>query len=198
MAVWTIAAEEGAGGARGAAELAAAAGVPLFDRERLGDLAHALRVDAPDLAGLEERVGGRATAFLLSIAMLGPAAEEAFSEFELRQTLPELARAVLKDAAHSPCVLLVVTAAAALRDHPSAVHVRLRASLEWRIASYAREHLLDRAAAEHAVKHDDHVKRTWLKTLYDADIDDERLYSLVLDASRFSVERLVAILLAAG
>jgi hypothetical protein len=65
MAVWTIAAEEGAGGARVAAELAAAAGVPLFDRERLGDLAHALRVDAPDLAGLEERVGGRATAFLL-------------------------------------------------------------------------------------------------------------------------------------
>jgi cytidylate kinase len=38
----------------------------------------------------------------------------------------------------------------------------------------------------------------WVKSLYRVDIDDPRLFSLVLDASRFSPERLVDTLLAAG
>jgi hypothetical protein len=42
MAVWTIAAQEGTGGARVAGELAAAAGVSLIDREELARVAHEL------------------------------------------------------------------------------------------------------------------------------------------------------------
>jgi cytidylate kinase len=37
-----------------------------------------------------------------------------------------------------------------------------------------------------------------VKSLYHVDIDDRRLFSLVLDAGRFTSERLVETLLAAG
>jgi cytidylate kinase len=50
---------------------------------------------------------------------------------------------------------------------------------------------------EKALKRDDHRIQAWVKSLYRADIDDARRFSLVLDTSRFTPERLVEILLAA-
>ena len=76
--------------------------------------------------------------------------------------------------------------------------MRVRAQLEWRIANHQREHLVDRRCAEKALKRDDHRQPAWVRSLYRVDIDDGRLFSLVLDASRFSPERLVDTLLAAG
>ena len=87
---------------------------------------------------------------------------------------------------------------AALSEHPSALHVHLRAPLEWRIAAYQRERLVDRRHAEKALKHDDQRTHAWVRSLYHVDVDDARHFSLVLDASRFSCERLVETLLAAG
>jgi hypothetical protein len=58
VAVWTIAAQEGTGGARVAA-LAEAAGVSLLDRKTLALFAHQLDPDFPELDELEGRLGGR-------------------------------------------------------------------------------------------------------------------------------------------
>jgi hypothetical protein len=198
MTVWTISAEEGAGGARIAADLASAADVPLLDFKTLATRAQGLLGDMPDLEDLEQRVGGRFNAILLSVALMGAASAGAQAELEFRRTLPELGRTVLGEAARSPCLILAPTAYVALRDHPGAIHARLRAPLEWRTAAYQREHVVDRGAAEHAVKHDDHAKRMWVKTLYHGDLDDFRMFSLVLDVSRLSPERVVAVLLAAA
>ncbi|MFL5962171.1 MAG: AAA family ATPase [Gaiellaceae bacterium] len=196
MAVWTISAQEGTGGTRVAAALAAAADVPLLDREALSLLAHEVDPALPQLDELEARFG-RFTMLSLSAA-LSVGAAEAFQEVELRHKLPDLGRAVLGEAARSPCVIYVPAAFAALPDHPSAIHVRLCAPLECRIASYQREHLVDRRCAEKALKRDDHRRQAWVKSLYRVDIDDARHFSLVLDTSRFSAERLVEILLAAA
>jgi hypothetical protein len=198
MPVWTISAEEGTGGARVAADLAAAAAVPLLDFKALSSRARDVLGEMPDLPDLEERVGGRFNAILLSVALMGAASAGAQAELEFRRTLPQLGRAVLGEAARSPCVILAPSACVALRDHPGAVHARLRAPLEWRIAAYQREHIVDHATAEHAVKRDDHMKRAWVKTLYHGDLDDHRLFSLAVDVSRFTPERVVAILLAAA
>jgi cytidylate kinase len=123
---------------------------------------------------------------------------DAFQELQLRQTLPELGRAVVGDAARRPCVIFAAAAFAALPEHPSAIHVRLRAPLKWRIANYQREHLVDRRCAEKKLRHDDHRRHKWVKTLYHVDPDDSRHFSVVLDVSRFSRERLVETILAAG
>jgi cytidylate kinase len=125
-------------------------------------------------------------------------AADAFRELRLRQELPELGRAVVAEAARRPGVILASAAFAALQEHPTAIHVRLRAPLEWRIESYRRHRLVDRACAEKAVKHDDHVKRAWVKTLYHVDIDDPSWFSLVVDVSRFSPDRVVETMLAAA
>jgi cytidylate kinase len=196
VTVWTISAQEGTGGTHVAAELAAAAQVPLLDREGLSLLAHQIEPALPVLDELEERFG-RFTMLSLSAA-LSVGAAEAFQEVELRHKLPELGRVVLGEAARSPGVIYVPAAFAALAEHPSAVHVRLCAPLECRIASYQREHLVDRRCAAKALKQADHRMQAWVKSLYHADIDDAKRFSLVLDTSRFSPERLVEILLAAG
>ena len=196
MTVWTISAQEGTGGGRLAGELAAAAGVPLFDREAIAALAHELDPELPELVDLEARFG-RFTMLSLSAALTVGSAE-AFQEVELRQNLPTLGRTVLGEVARSPSVIYIPAAFAALRDHPAAIHVRLYAPLEWRVATYQREHLVDRRCAEKALRQADHRTQAWVKSLYHVDIDDARNYSLVADVSRFSADRLVEIVLAAG
>jgi cytidylate kinase len=196
MTVWTISAQEGTGGTRVASELAAAAEVPLLDRGALSVLAHELDPALPELDELTDRFG-RFTMLSLSAA-LSVGSAEAFQEVELRHKLPDLGRAVLGEAARSSCVIYVPAAFAALSDHPSAIHVRLTAPLEPRIASYQREQLVDRRCAEKALKGDDHRMQAWVKSLYRVDINDARRFSLVLDTSRFTTDRLVEIMLAAG
>jgi cytidylate kinase len=132
-----------------------------------------------------------------SIAMTNGSVD-AFKELQLRNTLPELGRAVVSEAANRACVILAPAAFAALQEHPSAIHIRLHASLDWRIENYQRENLVDRRCAEKTLKRDDHLTNTWVKTLYHLDIDDPRHFSIVLDASRLSTDRLVDVLLAAG
>jgi hypothetical protein len=197
MAVWTISAQAGTGGEDVAARLAVAAGAPLLDRKTLALFAHQLNPLVEDGEELEARVGGALNLAALSMAMT-TGSLDAFHELQLRKTLPELGRAVLADAARRPCVIFAAAAFAALPEHPSAIHARLRAPLDWRITNYQREHLVDRRCAEKALKRDDHLKHTWVKTLYHVNADDLRLFSIVLDASRSSTDRLVEILLAAG
>jgi Cytidylate kinase-like family len=198
MRIWTISAAAGVGGERIAAELAAAAGVSLFDFRALSSLAGDQLGDVPDLADLEERVGGRLNAIGLSIAMIGSGSALAVSELEFRRTLPELGRAVLGEAVRSSCVILAPSAFLGLRDHVSAIHVRIHAPLEWRIDAYQRDNVVDRPAAERAVKHDDQMTRAWVKTIYHANLDDYSMFSVVVDASRFSTQRLVEMLIAAA
>jgi hypothetical protein len=197
MGVWTISAQAGTGGEDIAARLAVAAGVPLLDRKTLALFAHELNPLVADGEELERRVGGPLNLAALSMAMT-TGSLDAFQELQLRQTLPELARAVVGDAARRPCVIFAAAAFASLPDHPSAIHVRLRAPLEWRIVNCQREHLVDRRCAEKKLRHDDHRRHKWVKTLYHVDADDSHHFSMVLDASRFSTDRLVEILLAAG
>ncbi len=197
MAVWTISAQEGTPGDRVAGELAASAGVPLYDRLGLAELARGMELEIPELEGIEERFCGRYSHLLL-MAAGAAAVPETISELKLREGLPELGRQVLGEAARSACVIDAAAAFAVLPDHPSAVHVRLRAPYAHRVAAYQREHLVDRHHAEKAVKHADHLQRAWVRTLYHLDVEDGSRYTVVLDTSRLSLDRLVEILFAAG
>jgi len=197
VTVWTISAQEGTGGAAVAAGLAERAGVPLVDRAALELLARDLHPDVPDLDHIEERVGGRFDAFALSLALTGGAAA-AFRELQLRETLPHLAREVAAAVARSPCVVFASGAFAAMRDCTGAVHARLWAPFPWRVERYAAERVVARREAEAAVKHDDHVKRSWVHALFRLDLDDARCYTVVVDASRLSRDAIVELLAAAG
>jgi hypothetical protein len=197
MAVWTISAQQGTAGDRVAELLATAAGVPLIDRASLAAFACELKPELGDSDDLEALVGSPVRLAGLSVGMFSGSVE-AFRELQLRSTLPELGRTIMSEAARLPCVILASGAFAALPLHSSAVHVRLWAPLEWRIRTYQRERIVDRRCAEKAVKRDDHVTCAWVKSLYGVELGDSRQFSLVLDTSRLSQDRLVEILLAAA
>jgi cytidylate kinase len=201
MVVWTISAEAGTGSDQVASSLANTAGVPLYDRSALALLARELDPDAigvERIDDLEECVcSGGLTLMALGVPF-SPVAADAVRRLQLHHALPGLGRAVTASAARQCCVLATPGAFAALGDHPAAIHVRLRAPFDWRVAAYARANLLSSRAAEKAVRHDDHLKHTWLRSLYRVDIADPRHFALVLDASRLSPERLVETMLAAG
>ena len=197
MAIWTISAQAGTAGREVATELAARAGVPLRDRLELVAHARALDPAAGVDEDIEARVGGRLNALVLGAAMTAGSAE-ACRELQLRHALPQLARQVMREVARQPGVVLATAAFVPLADHPGAVHVRLQAPREWRVAAYARAEVVDRRRAEHAIDHEDHVQRDWVRKLFHVDVDDASLFSLVVDASRFSVDRIVDVLLAAA
>jgi len=201
MAVWTVSAEQGTGGDRVSAALAAAADVALYDRDALALLAREINPDVTGAGTIDEleRSVGRGSVTLLALGIpFSPIAGEAVRQLQLCHALPELGRAVTLRAARTPSVIFASGAFAALDAHPSATHVRLRAPLEWRIARYANEHLVNHRCAEKAVREDDHRKHAWIKSIYHVDISDPKHFSVVLDVSRFAADRLVETLLAAG
>lgn len=197
MAVWTISAQPGTPGAAVAAELAARADVPLFDRKALEPIVHELSPELGSLDDVEGRFGGRLNALALAAAMTY-AAPAAFQELELRRTPPELGRRVLGEIARHPAVIVAAAAASALSDHPAAVHARFWAPKEWRVAAYARSELVNQAKAKHDLAHADHVARNWVHALFDVEVGDPTLYSVVLDAGRMAQDRIVDVLLAAA
>ncbi len=197
MAVWTISAQEGTPGDRVAAGLAVAAGVPLYDRLGLAELARGMELEIPELERIEERFCGRYSHLLL-MAAGAAAVPDTISELRLREALPELGRQVLGEAARCACVIDAAAAFAVLRDHPNAIHVRLQAPFEHRVAAYQHDHLVDRHRAEKAVKHADHLQHAWVRTLYHLDVEDDSRYTIVLDTSRLSPDRLVEILVASA
>jgi Cytidylate kinase-like family len=197
MAVWTISAQAGTSGDRVAAGLAATVGVPLYDRPGLAELARGLELELPELERIEERFCGRYSHLLL-MAAGAAAVPDTISELKLREALPELGRRVLGEAAKCACVIDAAAAFAVLRDHPNAIHVRLRAPFEHRVAAYQHVYLVDRHRAEKAVKHADHLQHAWVRTLYHLDVEDDSRFTVALDTSRLSPDRLVETLVAAG
>jgi hypothetical protein len=197
MAVWTISAQPGTPGIEVAAGLAARVEVPLFDRKALEPIVRELSPELGDLDDVEGRFGGRLNALALGLAMTY-GAPDAFRELELRRTLPELGRKVVGEIARRPAVILASAAAQTLPDHPGAVHARLWAPKEWRVAAYSRSEMVDRARAARELAHADHVERNWVHALFDVRVDDLAVYTVVLDASRLAPDRIVDVLLAAA
>ena len=66
------------------------------------------------------------------------------------------------------------------------------------MAAYSRTEMVDRAKAARELAHADHVEKVWVRALFDVRVDDATLYTVVLDASRLTRDRIVDMLLAAA
>lgn len=199
MTVLTIASDLGVPGDQIGRSVAAAAGMTYVDATALlalGKLLHPEITVSDDVDLLERRIGGRLTKLALGLAVTG-GAWPANREFELRNAMPDLAREVALRAAESPAVIQAAAVFAALGDHPGAMHVRLWAPKAWRVEQHHRAALIDRAAAEEEIRADDHLQRTWVRSLYGVDLDDLHRFMLSIDVSRIQrdtvVESLVAL-----
>lgn len=75
-----------------------------------------------------------------------------------------------------------------LRDVPEVLRVRLIAPLELRIQALAQQRGMTREQAERYIADVDQHRARWSRLMYDAEIGDPRLYDLVLNLEKASLE----------
>jgi cytidylate kinase len=106
-----------------------------------------------------------------------------------RELIEQTERQIREVAAEGDCVLLGRAAAIVLADHPGALHVRLRGSVEGRIEAAMRQHGIDRETATAAQKENDKIRSGYVKHFYRADSANPAQYHLVLDTVRLGWTR---------
>ena len=194
MSVLTIAGDLGIEAEEIGRKVADAAGMAYVDASALLELGKQLHPEitvADEVEALERRIGGQLTKLALGLA-ISAGAWPATRELEFRAAMPDLAREVALRAAESPAVIQASAAFAALGDRRGAIHVRLWAPRAWRVEQHHRSAMIDRATAEEAVRADDHLQRTWVRSLYGVDLDDLHRFMLSFDVSRIHRDRIVA------
>src|SRR4051812_3525832 len=132
----TLSASYGAGGSVIGPQLATALGVPFVDRAITVAVAARLGLSVEAAAEREELVPGRLDRLLMSVASAAAVSGGADLPVELHDRwFRDATEAVVREAADGHgAVILGRAAAVVLREHPSALHVRLTGPLERRIA----------------------------------------------------------------
>lgn len=199
MPLWTISTQEGVRGQEIANRVAERAGVRLYNREALTEIAQERMLDpeAADERLLCERVGGLFQLLGVHAGLL-LGSTDAMLEAQLQRDLPRRARWLLRDAVRPPAVVHAVMAFDALEDHPTAVHVRIRAPREWRIKTLASNCCVPYDDATRRVHADDRRQQALGNLFGRSSIDDPSAFSLVVDASRFTVDQIVEQILASA
>jgi hypothetical protein len=198
MAVWTVSWQEGSGGDEVARLLAERAEVPLVDREAVTAVARRFGWTTEQASEYERHLPGPLNRLSLSVGIGMWASGAVVEELDRPKTFAEAVELVYQQASRWPCVLLGRAGFAILADHPGSIHARIRAPLSWRIDRAARLEYCSRAQARERILRDDRKRAAYVKLLYAAEIDDPAHFDLICDASRFSQDALVDLLLLAG
>ncbi len=196
----TVAALYGTGGVVIGPEVAQRLGVTFLDRAIPASVAAQAGVPEEVVAAAEERPVGRGQRLLARLARApsltaGPTQDRwPLEESEMRAQI----RRFMAEAASSGGVVLGRGGAIVLRALPQALHVYLGGPLQTRIAQTMEAEGVDRATAERRVKANDWARREYVHRAYGADGDDPALYHLMIDATAFSVDACVELIVAAA
>src|SRR6476661_436509 len=184
MPVVTISASYGSGGSEVAPALAERLGVRFVDRVVSPETAH--RLAQAENAGLFWRL-------IRSISPAGGlTAGSIHAERELHDRFSD------RDAvAAGDVVILGRAGALALRDHPSALHVRLDGPSEARVFRAMEIQSVDEATARERLGETDRARERFVRDIYGLDPTDPGLYTLVLDGTAFTTAACVEVIVAA-
>jgi cytidylate kinase len=192
MPVVTISASYGSGGSEVAPALAERLAVRFVDRVVSPETAH--RLAQAENAGLFWRL-------IRSISPAGGlTAGSIHAERELHDRFSdrEALESALRDAAAAGDVVILGRAGAlALRDHPSALHVRLDGPAEARVSRAMEIQSVDEATARERLAETDRARERFVRDIYGLDPTDPGLYTLVLDGTAFTTAACVEVIAAA-
>ncbi len=192
MPVVTISASYGSGGSEVAPALAERLGVRFVDRVVSPETAH--RLAEAENAGLFWRL-------IRSISPAGGlTAGSIHAERELHDRFSdrEALESALRDAAAVGDVVILGRAGAlALRDHPSALHVRLDGPSEARVFRAMEVQSVDEPTARERLVETDRARERFVRDIYGLDPTDPGLYTLVLDGTAFTTAACVEVIVAA-
>ena len=188
MTIIALSAAYGAAGSRIGPALAERLGVPFIDRGIALAVAERLDIPVDDALAHEEPSGKSLLERVLS-GFLGadpgapaPLPVDAVTPADFHRASQE---ALLSQAATGRGVILGRGAAAALRNDPHVLRVRLTGPVERRIEHAMRVRGLDRDTTERTLRALDRAHADYLRQFYDVDILDPGLYHLVIDATSF-------------
>jgi cytidylate kinase-like protein len=197
----TISAAYGAGGSLIGPRVAERLGVPFLDRAIPVSVADHL--EAPR-EGLSQRAVPR-DLFRRWLPSFAPAAHlfagtatsddpTTMSENEFRLATER----ILHEYSDAGAVILGRAAAVVLRDEPGALHVRLDGPADRRIGQAMVVLGVDRPTAERELKIADRARETYVERWYGVDPHDPRIYDLVINSTRMSVDDCVELIVLAA
>jgi cytidylate kinase len=201
----TISGQYGAGGSVVAPEVAKQLSLPLLDRAISSDVAAKLHVSLHEAEGaeLKRSLVGKFFSILTPLAggALGAGTDaappDAVPAPDDAALFREQAEAIMANALTTGAVILGRAAAAAFRDEPNILRVRLFGPVEARIAQGARIENVSIESARRSQHEVDHARDHYVRHLYGLGIDDPSFYQLRIDATAVPFETCVELIVTA-
>ncbi|HLU56904.1 MAG TPA: cytidylate kinase-like family protein [Pseudonocardia sp.] len=201
--VVTISASYGAGGAVVGPAVAEKLGVPFLDRAIPVAVANDLQVPIEDALSRDEQVQGWLTRVLSAAApasadwMIGvtPPPGALLPDVQFQACTERAIRAGIRE--HGG-VILGRAAAIVLRDHPTALHVRLDGPPERRVRQAMAMLGVDEREAREAMERNDRARTAYVKHFYRTDPASPKHYHLVLDSTQIPLEDCTQIIVMAA
>jgi len=187
MAVVTISRQFGAGGRTLGEKLCERFGFHLVDEIVIDELARKAKVSGDWLTAMEKEASSKLLGLISSIVSSGllyrtPSAPD--EEFERKKYITFLTRVMTSMANEGGYVLLGRGAQLVLKNHPKGFHVLLVADYEDRVKFMVERYSLSRSEAEKIVKEKERQRTAVASNIFKANIDDPRLYHIVLNTTR--------------
>jgi cytidylate kinase len=201
MTVVTLSAPYGAGGSDVGPEVAERLGVEFVDRAIPTGVAARLAVPLREAVARDEAIGGWFTRALLSFGQVGPVLAGAAPPAGAMLNPDAFCQAteqVLRERAEEGAVILGRAGAVVLRDHPSALHVRLTGPRDALIEQGMLLEGVDRATAERHADETDRARETYVRHFYRVDARDPKLYHLLIDSTAIPLSACVDIIVVAA
>jgi cytidylate kinase len=197
----TISASFGTGGSVIGPAVAERLGLPFLDRAIPVAVAEALAVPLEQALAHFERppsLVGRIIASMAAASLpfgASPPAGELIDDEAFRIQTEEIIRST---AVSTGCVVLGRAAACILTDEPWALHVRLDGPRAARLAQAVASYGADPDTVARQLDETDRARELYLRHFYRTDPRDPRLYHLVMDATAFSVETCLDLIVSAA
>jgi cytidylate kinase len=187
MAVVTISRQFGAGGRTLGERLCERFKFRLVDEIVIDELARKAKVSGDWLTAMEKEASNTLLGLIADIVSSGvlykhPAAPD--EEFERKKYVAFLTHIMTSMANEGGYVLLGRGAQLVLRSHPKAFHIFLVAEYEDRVKFMVGRYNLSRPEAEKIIKEKERQRAAVASKIFGVDIDNPRLYHIVLNTSR--------------
>ena len=199
MAVITISRQFGAGGRSLGEMIARELNYRFLDDLVIQELAKKAKVTTDDIKDIE-RTSGSVLSKMISSMLSRNYMERIVGEgkgYVNEEIYVELIRDVLTNFAKEGNVVLLGRGGQyILRDFEDVFHILLVADMEYRIKFMQRFYKMTDAQAEKSVKHGDDRRRNLYKKLGHTDYNSPNLYHIVLNMSRFSLDKALQMILA--
>lgn len=202
MHVVTISATFGAGGSVVGPAVAERLGVPFLDRAIPSSVADDLGIPLEEAVGRDEQVQGRLARFLAAAAPAsaewmigeGPPRGTLLRDEHLLACTQEAIRRNVTDGG----VVLGRAGAIVLRDHPTALHVRLDGDRERRVGQAMEILGITEHEARESMARNDSARAAYVRQFYRADAAAPEHYHLVLDSTRIPRDTVVDLIVSAA